>query len=261
MAKKVYEESNIASIASVIREKTGKSTTYKTSEMPSGVAEVYEAGKQAEYDKFWDVFQQNGKRGEYRHAFRWWNERIFYPKYDFIVTGNCDSMFSNFGDTINAGEPFDLAERLKECGVRFRWENGAGALPYLFNYSKISRVPVLDLSSCTNISRMFNGCDVLVTIDKIIAPTTTTVSWEGVFHFCTSLENIVIDGQIVANGFNVQWSTKLTHDSLLSIINALADKSADTSGTEWFITIGSENVAKLSSEELNIAYNKGWDVY
>jgi hypothetical protein len=44
MAKKAYEESNIAAIAAKIREKTGGSKTYKPAEMSSGIDEVFEAG-------------------------------------------------------------------------------------------------------------------------------------------------------------------------------------------------------------------------
>ncbi len=47
MAKKVYEETNIAAIAEKIREKTGGDETYTTKEMPSGIDAVYEAGKGA----------------------------------------------------------------------------------------------------------------------------------------------------------------------------------------------------------------------
>lgn len=46
MAKKLYEESNISAIAESIRAKTGTDTKYKTSEMPGGVSEVYESGRQ-----------------------------------------------------------------------------------------------------------------------------------------------------------------------------------------------------------------------
>lgn len=42
---KKYEESNIQAIANKIREKTGTDNTYKTSEMASGVDEVFKAGR------------------------------------------------------------------------------------------------------------------------------------------------------------------------------------------------------------------------
>jgi hypothetical protein len=69
-----------------------------------------------------------------------------------------------------------------------------------------------------------------------------------------------MDGAIGQNGFDVHWSTKLTHDSLMSIINHLSDKSSDTSGTTWTITLGTENIAKLTDDEIAIAEAKGWEV-
>lgn len=52
MAKKVYEEANMAAIANKIREMTGESTKYMTSEMPSGIEAVYNAGQRAGSDGF-----------------------------------------------------------------------------------------------------------------------------------------------------------------------------------------------------------------
>lgn len=51
MAKKVYEEANIKAIADKIREKSDSNSTYKTSEMPSGIDEVYEAGQNSMIDE------------------------------------------------------------------------------------------------------------------------------------------------------------------------------------------------------------------
>ena len=38
-------------------------------------------GKQEEYDRFWDAFQQNGTRTNYERAFRRWTDEIYKPKY------------------------------------------------------------------------------------------------------------------------------------------------------------------------------------
>ena len=79
MAKKIYEEANIAAIADKIREKTGGEATYTTTEMASGIDEVYEAGynagkisdsyndgyeagRNAEWSDMWDNIQENGNR-------------------------------------------------------------------------------------------------------------------------------------------------------------------------------------------------------
>ena len=45
---------------------------------------------------------------------------------------------------------------------------------------------------------------------------------------------------------------------MLNIIDCLADYSADTSGTEWTVIFNSVNLAKLTEEQKNIAFNKGW---
>lgn len=43
--------------------------------------EVYKAGKQAEYDAFWDAFQENGNRSNWWAGFAYWNDTAFKPKY------------------------------------------------------------------------------------------------------------------------------------------------------------------------------------
>ena len=101
-------------------------------------------------------------------------------------------------------------------------------------------------------------CRSLVSIDNIAF--NDTCVYNDTFNYCESLEEVRFGSKISNNGLNFQWSTKLTHDSLMSIIDALADKSADTSGTAWTVTIGSTNLAKLTEEEIDIARNKGWAV-
>ena len=124
-----------------------------------------------------------------------------------------------------------------------------------FSYSYITDTIVDIDASGSKLENTFNGAS-LVIIRKLIVTTATT--YISTFEGCTSLEILIIEGTIGKNGFNVQWSKKLTHESLMSIINALEDKSEDTSGTEWKVTIGTSNMGKLTTEELQIAYDKGW---
>lgn len=51
---------------------------------------VYDKGKQAEYDKFWDEFQQNGNRDFYSYGFsgHGWTNENFKPKYPIITSAN-----------------------------------------------------------------------------------------------------------------------------------------------------------------------------
>ena len=58
----------------------------------------FDAGKKAEYDAFWDTFQNNGNRTTYSYAFYGsavgWNDTTFNPKYPIkIIYGEC--LFQN----------------------------------------------------------------------------------------------------------------------------------------------------------------------
>ena len=58
--------------------------------------------------------------------------------------------------------------------------------------------------------------------------------------------------------FNIAKFTQLSKESLLSFLNCLADITS--SGKSYTIPLGSANLAKLSSDEIKIATDKGWSV-
>ena len=58
--------------------------------------------------------------------------------------------------------------------------------------------------------------------------------------------------------FNLTQFTKLSKESILSFLNCLADITS--SGKSYTIPLGSANLAKLSSDEIKIATDKGWSV-
>ncbi|MBQ8552302.1 MAG: hypothetical protein IJ428_05775 [Clostridia bacterium] len=214
----------------------------------NGVAD----GKQAEYDAFWDAYQPNGGGlTHYNGAFAGtrWTSETFRPKYD-IVPNYANLLFW-------ASEmEIDLAQHLEDCGVKLDFSQtwtGTQA----FAYSWFTRIGEISLNANRNYTSMFGLASKLKTIDKFTMRDGVNIN--NAFENCTALENIIFDGAISVNGLNLQWSTLLSHDSLMSIINALEDYSADTSGTAWTVTIG-DNIAKLTDEELQIAKDKGWTV-
>lgn len=71
------DNKHYSDIAATIREKTGLVIQYKPEEMSVGVEAVFEAGRKAEYDFFWDAYQANGTRGTYNYAFREWQPSFF----------------------------------------------------------------------------------------------------------------------------------------------------------------------------------------
>ena len=185
--------------------------------------EVYEKGKKDEYDKFWDSYQKNGSRtdyGQYAFAGYGFDSNNLYPKYDIKPTGACTGLFYNYTSKIR----FSLKQRLEECGVVLDTSKITNfRTAFAYNYC-ITEIPTLDLTSMTSTTGMFVEAQNLETIEKIIV-TENTPAVD--FTSCKSLENLIIEGTIGQNGFNVKACTKLSGASIVSIIEAL---STTTSG-------------------------------
>lgn len=125
-----------------------------------------------------------------------------------------------------------------------------------YGCAALKEVCPLNTNNVTEFTYMFNRCTSLETIREIDFSSAKYAS--DVFTDCTNLKTINVKGTIGISGLNFQNSTELSHDSLMSIYNALANKKG-VSGT-WKLTIGSTNLAKLSDDEKLIATNKGWTV-
>lgn len=279
MAKVVTDSRNYKDIADQIRNlcKTDPSSNgwatkqYTPSEMMGGIYGTYQAGKNVGYEEgynnaydlarehqkqlFWSAYQSYGSPKDYSYGFAGagWNDGTFYPLYPIVLEQNSYGGYMFYTSYVT-----NIRQRLIDCNVTLD-VSGANSAFCMFTSSKTSEIPTLNFSElCSTVKQAFLRCTSLVTIEKIYA--NNQMVFDGTFQNCTALENITIVGTIGTNGFNVQWSTKLTHDSLMSIINALGDKSADTSGTEWKVTLGATNKAKLTSEEISVAEAKGWEV-
>ena len=209
---------------------------------------VYDAGKQAEYDAFWDTYQQNGEPRSYRWSFSsiCWVDGIFKPKHNIVVT---DAYMMFRGTKITNLNPTGITYDFSDCKD----------FSYAFAYSTaLTEIPfVIDLSSATNMTNAFSEGKFT---DLHIRSSNTTTYASSTFSSLYALVNFQVDGTIGKNNFRISWSSNLTHDSLMSVINALEDKTADTSGTAWIVTIGSTNLAKLTAEEITIAEQKGWQL-
>lgn len=177
---------------------------------------VFEAGKNTERDDFWEDFQVGGERTNYNYAL-------------------CGERWTD--KTYNPKYPI-VAKQMVSC----------------FMNSKITDTKV-PISFTTGSNMMFSGCKSLKTI-RTITPMVEDVNWISAFSNCIALENITFEGTI--DGTNISFSscTKLTHDSLMNILEHLKD----VSGTDVTrsITLGSTNLAKLTDTEKAIATQKGW---
>lgn len=184
--------------------------------------EVYEAGKKAEYDAFWDSFQNNGSRVAYQQAFREFKSDIFKPKYDMNVT-RLDYAFMNlFKDNMVYG--YSLKKALEDCKVTLNTANCTN-MDYAFYYSYVNETGVIDTRSANSLNGVFANTSLLHTINKLILKADGSQTFSGVFTDSPKLQNLVIEGVIGKNGFDIHWSTELTKASITSIINALSDST------------------------------------
>lgn len=98
----------------------------------------------------------------------------------------------------------------------------------------------------------FLKCSGLKTIS---IPNSITEIGDRAFGLCSALENVVLESGFNANGLDLSASTLYSVNTLVSMLNALADRT----GLEAYtLTLGSTNLAKLSNEQIAIATQKNW---
>ena len=79
-----------------------------------------------------------------------------------------------------------------------------------------------------------------------------TTNLVNCFNNCTALKTITGNPNFKVS-LNLSPCSKLTHDSIMVVINGL-----QTVTEAQTLTLGSENLAKLTDEEKQIATDKGW---
>lgn len=147
-----------------------------------------------------------------------------------------------------------------------KWK-GSGATGIKFSFATLPNCTSISMPLLTNISSpsitpdpFTSSVPKLNTINfgSLQYLSATTFSKGISLSRATQLTSLYI-GQIQnsANPINnLSYCTKLSHESLLNVINALRDGGA-TYGSSVY-TIGATNLAKLSADEIAIATDKGW---
>lgn len=132
----------------------------------------------------------------------------------------------------------------------------------------IKTIPNINTSNVTNMSEMFYGCFELETLQKLNCSNVERIN--GVVKNCNKLQNIggfenLGQAYKTTTGANNYYykltlsNNNLTHDSLMNVINNLYDIKSKGCNPQS-LELGSTNLAKLTSEEVAIATEKGWNV-
>lgn len=233
-----------------------------------GYSEGYELGdfhgRKSQYDEFWDAYQLKGDRRSYKYSFAecGWNKETFKPKYKIIIGGSgeawrVDAMFYRFNS--QASEPLDYRDYMDMIDL-----TGIKSASSLFDGARFNYIDV-DLSSCTTLINCFScGMNQTYCTDISVKVSEACTAYSGAFSQCSYLKNLEFkEGSIIAANIGFAQSSLLTHDSLISIINALKDYS----GTSTTRTLTLHATAKARLEGTNEglaaiaeANRKGWSL-
>jgi hypothetical protein len=215
---------------------------------------VYEAGRKTEYDAFWDGLQDYGNRKDYNQGFKnWIGAKTISPKYP-IKTQNISELFRNC-------ENLETAPQVISTNADGTFGMCNMGYYQCYNLKSIDYDIYVSGTSSSSWNSSFNGCKSLKRIKKIGVLESHTFT--RVFENCIELEEIAIDGTIGQNGFDIHWSTKLSAESLASIINALSTTTTGLTITlpttaqanyEAVYGSGSWNVLVATRSNWSIAY-------
>ena len=238
----VTDDKHYHDIGEAIREKNGTETQYKPSEMADAVRNIPSGGG-VDYSALESVLSD----GYTDYSYYFYDKELITEAPSEILQHTASGthfayMFYN-NKALTAFPPIDIS-------------NGIDFNRFLYGCSALTEVPVLDTQKCDNAGYFFSYCSKLVTIGGIDISKARTIS--SMFVGCDALENITFNGVIKKSGLSLSSCTKLTHESLMSIINALYDWAAEGSTSTYTLTLGSTNLAKLTDAEKAIATQKGW---
>ncbi len=204
----------------------------------------YTDGKQAEYDRFWDNYQDSGNRTDYQNAFcgQGWTNETFKPKYNMKVS-KAYMMFRACRIEDLREEAIGLSMDFSEC-KEFHY-----GFAYCGAYLK--HLPTIDVSSATALTSTFSsyaGTDLSLIVSE------TTGFHTSTFDGVTKLVNLAISGTIGVS-LNLKSTAVLSNASVQNIIDCLKDLTGATAQT---LTLNTAVVANMTPEQKTAISAKNW---
>ena len=139
------------------------------------------------------------------------------------------------------------------------------------NCKGFTTVPSFDTSKCTDLSFLFYGDEDLISLPAFNADSCQNIT--VILYLCSNLVNFgglinlgkaydATKGEKYSNytfDLTATYSSNLSHDSLMNIINGLYDLTSINVPVQS-LKLNAGLRAKLTDEEVAIATNKGWVV-
>lgn len=224
---------------------------------PAGIQLGYRNGQKdgAEDERraFWRIYQQEGKRINYQTAFAGFgfNFDNFYPMFDIRPTQSCATMF--FGWNNSETQKGSLRQRLLACNVELDTSQTTNLTQTFYNCC-FTDIPTIVMPGGVATKLVFANNPYLTMIDRVIVEENTVFT--NCFDGDTALKQVIFQGVIGQNGLDVSDCICLNTYSIQSIVECLKDYSG--SSTTRTVTLGPENLAKLTAQEIADARAKGW---
>ena len=220
----------------------------RTLQLKEDFDSVYDAGKKAENDRFWDDITNNGTRTSYQYGFARWGNEYIRPNIQIRIS-----------ERLNYQHMFYECPNLKKVEAEYFYfnlpssvsqtERDYGHRSLFDGCSKLEEVEDLNLRAAIYY-RTWYGCVSLRKI-AVIRSLKETV-YTNPFANCTSLTDVTFEGFI---GTNISFSASpLSVASLKSLISCLYDYSG---GTEYgtTLTLKASAFAELEAEGATAEYN------
>lgn len=221
--------------------------------------EGYTDGQQAEYDRFWDAFQENGNRAVYAGGFagRGWTVDTFKPKHRVALNGTtvADYMFMYF-NCISSDDTDDLLD-FTEFNSMFDF-SASKRLQNTFYNARIKNLYV-DCSNASTMTSTFDADNGGYIENLTLKVTTKTTSFTNAFKNQGNTKNVTFtDDSVIAANISFNQCHKLTKSSITSIINAL---SSSTSGKTLTLSKTAKEAAFTADEwSALIATKSNWTI-
>ena len=128
-----------------------------------------------------------------------------------------------------------------------------------YGCTSLVEIEGIDTSNATTLGECFHYCSSLVRINSPLNVSKVTSQMDSTFTGCSNLVVMEFIGPLKADIW-LSGAPNLSLQSLLSVINSLADLNQEAIPTTKKITFGARNKAKLSAAQLALATDKGWTV-
>ena len=171
---------------------------------------------------------------------------------------NMTGMFRNCGNLttvplLDTGNVTNMSNMFAYCShisvPQFNTGNVTNMMNMFDSCGFIETIPLLNTSKVTNMQGMFSYCSRLNSVPALNVDKVTNMRY--MFNGCKNLKSILMTN--ISTDLIISASTKFERTDLVTILNNL--KTVTSSKT---LTMGADNLAKLTDEDKAIATNKGW---